>query len=332
MKRAVPSFIIIPLMLMIFVHVVYAQRAKESSMIQETILIEKGGVLLPQGAWVIEPGFQYSNTSRTRISISGFTLLETIVIGKIITEDIERNIISPFVNFRVGLTDYLQIELNIPWLYRMDNELFVVGPAGEDFADRTVRESHIGDIEIGLNYQLLRERGIIPDIVMNMRGKTRTGKDPYGLETEIVPGLNSERPSELPSGSGHYGLSVGFTFVKASDPAAFYGNIGYFFNFEREIGGSVGTVNPGDSLEFSGGMAYALNEKLSTSISFQQRFTFKTEQNGVKIIASDVNVGSILFGISYALTDRTALSISVAAGLSKDAPDLTLGVRVPFSF
>ena len=78
-------------------------------------------------------------------------------------------------------------------------------------------------------------------------------------------------------------------------------------------------------------MAYALNEKLSTSISYQQRFTFKSKQNGNRVANSDVNVGSLFFGVSHALGAKASLSFSVGVGLTKDAPDVTVELRVPFT-
>jgi len=278
-------------------------------------------------------GVSCSHTSRARISISGFTLLEAIVIGRIVTEDVKRDVVTPFINFRYGIAKDLQFEVKVPWMYRRDKEVWVAGPSGTDEMERTVDEGNLGDIEAALNYQLLRERGAWPDIVLNIRGKSTTGKDPYGLKTELIEG--KQRLVELPTGSGHYGLSAGLTFVKSSDPAVLFATLGYFYNFERNVGvkGGVdyGKIKPGDSLELGLGMAYALNEKLSTSISYQQRFTFKSKQNGNKVTNSDVNVRSLFFGVSHALGAKISLSFSVGVGLTKDAPDVTVEMRVPFT-
>lgn len=332
MKKAGILFFIV-FLLLVFVHRVYAEKQQVKATSQETILIEKGGVLLPKGTLVLEPGVQYSHTSRANISISGFTLLQAIVIGRIVSEDVKRDVFTPFINLRYGLTNNLQFEAKVPWMYRRDKEVYVAGPAGSDDAERTINESNLGDIEAALFYHLIKERGSVPDVVLNIRGKSRTGKDPYGLETEIVD--TKSKLTELPTGSGHYGLSGGVNLVKASDPAALFLTLGYFYNFERNVGveGGVdyGKMKPGDSLELGLGMAYALNERLSTSISYQHRFTFKTEQNGGTIANSDVNVGSIFFGVSHAISEKTSFSMSVGVGLTKDAPDVIVGVRFPFT-
>ncbi len=297
---------------------------------QEAVLIEQGGVLLPPKTFIFEPGIQYSHTSRTRISISGFTLFEAIVLGRVISEDIKRDIITSFINLRYGLARNLQVEVKIPWMYRRDREVFT---SGSSSVEHTVDDNDIGDIEASISYQIVREKGWVPDIVLNVRGKSRTGKDPYGLRTETVEG--TQRLAELPTGSGHYGVSAGLTFVKSSDPAVLFFSVGYFYNFKRTVGvqGGVdyGKVKPGDSIEFGFGMAYALSERLSTSLSYQQRIGFKTKQNGSKVVNSDVNVGTVYIGISHVVTERASVSVSVGIGLTKDAPDVTLELRVPFT-
>ncbi len=301
---------------------------------QETLLLEKGGVLLPRHTLVVEPGLQYSHTSRTRISISGFTIFQAIVIGNIVSEDVERDILTGFVNLRYGLTNRVQLELKAPYLYREDEEVFAVGPSGEDMVKRDVDENGLGDIEGSILWHAIRENSYTPDIVFYLRGKSRTGKDPYGLRTKEIEGRN--RYTELALGSGHWGLSAGANIIKASDPAVLFFNLGYFYNFERNVGRQAGVdygrVKPGDSVEFGLGMAYALNERLSSSLSYQQRFSFEAEQNDDEIIDTDANAASLYFGSSYALSDRTAVSLSVGVGLTDDAPDTTLEIRVPFTF
>lgn len=326
-------------MLVTFVSVNAAEQptkeSKERTAGQEIILIEKGGVLLPKGTLVVEPGVQYSHTSRTRISISGFTIFEAIVLGSIVSEDVKRDIVSPFINLRYGILNDLQFDVRVPWMYRRDKETF---RSGDKDVERTVDANDLGDIDAGFSYHLIRESGYIPDIVANVRGKFVTGKDPYGLQAATIEGR--QRLTELPTGSGHYGLSGGLTFVKSSDPAVLFANIGYFYNFERDVGVKYngidnvdyGKVKPGDSVEYGFGIAYALNEKLSVSTSYTERFTFKSERDNNKIVSSDANAASLFFGVSHALASRASVSLSVGIGLTQDAPDTTVELRVPITF
>jgi hypothetical protein len=45
-----------------------------------------------------------------------------------------------------------------------------------------------------------------------------------------------------------------------------------------------------------------------------------------------VQLGTLLLGYSYRLKNNRTLSVSVGAGLTRDTPDVTLMVRMPFTF
>ena len=45
-----------------------------------------------------------------------------------------------------------------------------------------------------------------------------------------------------------------------------------------------------------------------------------------------VQLGTMLLGYSYRLDSQRTLSVSLGAGLTRDAPDVTLTVRMPITF
>ncbi len=293
---------------------------------EEVILLEKGGVLLPQGTLVLEPAFQYTHISKNLLSLSGFTLFEAIHIGTIKVEDIDKDIIIGSLTTRYGLLDWLEISVKAPWLYRREKYNWTDHGETQEYY---VSDNDLGDIEGAMYVQLVNSNDSWPDIILNIKGKSDTGSDPYDLDTEVVSG--QARFSELPSGTGHWGLSGGFTFVKAVDPAVLFATIGYYYNFERNIK-NYGDIKPGDSAEYGFGFSYALNERLSSSVSFQHRLTFETEQNGKEILGSDVNVASIYLGGSYSPTQNVSINLNVGAGLTEDSSDLDINLSIPIYF
>ncbi len=302
------------------------EAAKERA---ETILIQEGGVLIPKKTLVIEPSFNYTHFSRNLISISGFTVFEAIVIGTIAVEDIDRDILTPSLSFLYGITDRLQFALEIPYLYRHDR-LVPTAETGVTQRDRTIEANDFGDIEAGLFAHVSQARGWRPDVILNFRWKTRTGEDPYGLDTEEIEGKVILK--ELPTGSGHDGLSGGFTLVKAADPVVFFGTGSYFWNIERHVGGNFGEVDPGDSVEYVLGMATALSERISLSLSFQNVITGDTTQDGSSIPGSETNAASAFLGTSYRISKDVSVFASVGLGLTEDSPDFQVEIRVPISF
>jgi hypothetical protein len=80
-------------------------------------------------------------------------------------------------------------------------------------------------------------------------------------------------------------------------------------------------------------MGLALNERASFSIGYDHNSVGRMRQNGEVIPGSvRVQLGTLLLGYSYRMKNNRTLSVSVGAGLTRDTPDVTLMVRMPFSF
>jgi hypothetical protein len=45
-----------------------------------------------------------------------------------------------------------------------------------------------------------------------------------------------------------------------------------------------------------------------------------------------VQLGTLLLGASYKMDNQRTLSVSMGAGMTRDTPDVTLMVRMPFMF
>ena len=294
------------------------------------VAVEKGGSLLPSGRFVLEPAFQYAHYSQENISISGFTVFEAILIGKIKARNIKRDIFIPSLTARLGFKN-LELDLKVPWLYRRDESIELVRDEQKEI---TINDSGVGDIEGGIYYHLVRERTLIPDVILNLGVKAPTGRDPYGLKTKVVEGV--KRAVEFPTGTGHWGASGGLIFAKTTDPAVLFLNLSYFYNASRQVGVErdidYGKIDLGDSIECILGTIVALNERLSVNFSYDQRITGKTEQNGKRLADTDLNVAIFNVGVTYAISTRLAVDMLVGIGLTDDAPDMTVQIRLPITF
>ncbi|MFZ5993783.1 MAG: transporter [Thermodesulfobacteriota bacterium] len=295
------------------------------------VSVEKGGALLPTGRFVLEPAFQYAhNSSKQLVSISGFSIFNAILIGRIDLKEIERDIYIPSITARLGFKD-MELNVKVPWMYRKDKE---TNPAEAGATVYSADDSGLGDIEGGFYYRLVNEHGAVPDIILSLGVKSDTGRDPYGLQTETVGG--QLRYKEFPTGTGHWGYSGGLIFVKTTDPAIVFLNLTYFYNDSRDIGTENGTcygeVDPGDSFEYNIGTVVALNEKFSMNFTLNQRITGKTVQNGSEIADSDLNAISFNLGGTYAISKRFSVDMTAGIGLTSDANDVTLLLRIPINF
>ncbi len=292
-------------------------------------VIEQGGVLLKEGGLVVTPAVEYSRSSATRVAIDGFSIIPAINIGLFEVSRVARDTITSSVGVRYGLTNRIEVETRVPYVYRSDSTVArPIGTGASSENRNEVSSDNIGDVEFGAHYQINNGGGGWPFFIGNIRFKTNTGTSPFEVAID-TNGL----PLELATGSGFYALQPSVTAIFPSDPVVYYSNVGYLYNFARDFGGTIGEIDPGDSINASFGMSLSLNDKASFSVGYSHNTVFETEQNGVVApTATKLQVGSVDLGYSYNLNESTNINFGVSAGITEDAPDARLTVRVPITF
>jgi len=304
----------------------------ESNAADASLIFEQGGALTPRGKLVIEPSFQYSHSSSNRVSLVGYTIIPSITIGFIDIRNVESNTLIGALALRYGITSRLEVETKVPYVYRSDSSSSQ--EAGKDASGKDVNISKvfsadgdgIGDVELGLRYQLNRALGGAYYIA-SVRAKSNTGKNPFEVPTDSLG-----RATQLPTGSGFWGIQPGLSVILPSDPAVFFGSLSYMYNIPRTITGR-GKIDPGDIIGFNFGMGFALNEKTSISIGYDHNVVGRVKQNGELLPGTMIiQVGSLLIGYSYKYSDKLSFSVSLGAGLTEAAPGVQLALRVPYSF
>ena len=311
-------------------------------------LFDQPGILTPPGHYVLEPSLQYGYSSSNRVALVGYTIIPALLIGLIDVREVKRNVVTAALTGRWGLTNRLEAEFKLPYVYRSDftvsREIFTGAASDRAFNNRGTA---LGDIEVAARYQLNQPKDNSPFMIGSLRFKSRTGKDPFEVVTDCVTRCvgnttGTGLPLELPTGSGFYSLQTGLTWLLPSDPAVFFGGFSYTHNFGRSnvhrmvLGGqseSIGSIKPGDVLGINFGMGLALNEHSTFSVGVDLNSIARTRQNGAPVQSSvRTQLASLLLGYSYRVNPKTTVNVSVAAGLTPDTPNLTLTVRIPVSF
>ena len=327
-----------------------AQRQQaEKSTIPELPRIspEVGGVLTPKGRFVLEPSIRYLHSTVNRVSIEGLTILPALLVGVIDVIESDRDTYSASLTSRYGITNRLEAELNVPYLWRTDST------RTRKFLDSATDESSIssdgsglGDIEVGLRYQINNGRNGWPYFTGNLRVKSDTGTGPFELATKSSLG-DAQLLSELPTGSGFWSVNPSVTIIYPSDPVVFFGNVGYLWTQEDDKGKHIelvdgeevilgfGKVDPGNAVRLNFGMGLGLNDRASMSLSYSLDTFSKTRiENSAtnKIAGSDVTVGRLLLGFSLRTKNGTPLNLSIGIGATDDAPDTDVSFRMPINF
>jgi hypothetical protein len=273
-----------------------------------------GGVLTPKGVGFAETGVRYSTSSDNRFFFSGLELVDALLIGVLEARDTDRTTLSASQGLRYGLTDRLEIEATVPFVYQEDR-VADVAVSNDTSGVQERSGSGIGDVTFGLHYQLNRGRRW-PYLIANLRAKAPTGQGIFDVDDD-----------EAPTGSGYWSLEPSLTFIKRSDPVVLFGNVGYQFNFATDLDFSTEEVavdgfrtddrtvltgapaediegfverlttttlteftefNAGDALRTSFGLGLALNEAVSLNFGYDQSYVFAGETD---ILVSSLTVG-----------------------------------------
>lgn len=287
-------------------------------------------LLTPPGTLVVEPSLQYSYVSTNRVSIVGFTVLPAITVGLIDVQRTARDTLTAAVGLRYGLTDNIELEARIPYVYRSDTAVTrPINSGASDDVSIAASGQGLGDLEGAVRYQLPWPAWQGGGVIGELRVKSRTGTGPLDLPGDQSTGF----PTELATGTGFWSMQPALTAVLSSDPAVIYGGASYQWNVARNYNGLLGRYDPGDGVGANVGIGLALNDRASLSIGYDHLWLGRNRQNRADVPGSlPVQVGRLLLGYSHRMSARTRLQLSVAAGLTDAAPDVQLTLRMPTSF
>jgi hypothetical protein len=292
-------------------------------------------VLTPPGRLILDPSIEYVRTSNNRLVFRGVEIVPGIQLGVIEASDVARDTAVATVAARYGLAPRLEAEVRIPYVYRHDR-LSLLARTTPDFEgqEQELEKNALGDVEAALRYQLNSGRGGRPIFVASARVKSPTGESPYDVpfdEMGVAQGLAT--------GSGFWSAEGGVTMIYPTEPAIIFGGLTYLHNFARDIDkvigdAPVGRVDPGDSIGAQVGFGLSLNPRFSVSLGYSHNYIFRTRSEiaGTKQTSRSLQIGSMLMGWSFRLTDRITLNNSFEFGVTSEAPDMRVVLRAPYRF
>ncbi|RAK57635.1 transporter [Phenylobacterium deserti] len=297
------------------------------------------GVLTPRGHFVFDPSVEYVRTSNNRLIFRGVQIVQGILVGAIDAGDVGRDTGVVTLAGRYGLTNRLEVEARVPYVWRHDSIQNV--SAADNAVQRTseLRGQDIGDVEVGARYQLNYGRNGWPIFVANTRVKTPTGTGPYEVEYD-----RDGVAQELSTGSGFWSAEAGVTMLYPTDPAIIFGGISYLHTWGRDIDRRIpngdsdpiflGRIEPGASISGSLGFGLSLNPRFSVSLGYGHSYIqpTKTIVNGEENESRALQVGSMMMGWSFRLTPRLTLNNAFEFGVTSDAPDMRVVFRAPYRF
>lgn len=303
-----------------------ALQQKESDVTQERNLeevfqaAEKQYSLLRAGKLSMNFGGSYNYFRDNRIDIN----ITDGGIDRFRIENDSQHAFGASLSLDYGVWNNLTFNANFPVVYKYET-------------DKDVHKSALGDVSFGLRYQPFPIRPGAINTTLFSTLSTATGDSPYKINVN----------NDVSSGKGYYSLSAGVSMSKVVDPVVLFGSIGYTHAFDvsgldqKRDANVLQSIDTGDSLSFSFGLAHALSYEVSLSASYQQSYNFESTfyfapntVGGPRQRATSSDSTSSIVNLSLGL--RTAanrvVNFSFGFGLTEDSPDVLMGFNIPVDF
>lgn len=278
-----------------------------SGPVPEEMFLRDEQVLVPKGKADVEFNLTFTNKDRS---------------AALLGCDKARSL-TPSFTLRYGILDNLLGFVTVPYVINWRET-----QPDANAATVNRKTQGFGDILFGLNYQLLDEDYRRPALMLSLAAKTDTGRSPYKVADD-----------QESLGTGHWSISPGFSLVKSVDPVVLFGSSYYTYVFPRmidrpeelDIASDRVQTKPGDSLNMSLGMGFAINEKVDLSFRVQGAYIFRTQYAG-KEYGETQTPFYFYTTLDYMLSKNGYVEPSVGFGITKDASDFSLGCSYVYRF
>jgi hypothetical protein len=308
-------------------------------------LSNAGGVLTPKGQIVIDPSIEYDYWSQNQLGVNGFQVIPGVTFGNVNVTRFEQNIVTTAVTARYGVTDRLELNVKIPYVYASGSTSSLV-PVGSTAQLLSVgaEGADIGDVQFGASYQINSGESGWPIFVGNLLFKTTTGVSPFDVPIITQSDPNGQflagTPKKLATGTGFYALTPSVTMLLPTAPGVLFANAQFQHNFagaqpiQSLTGGPATMVNlqPGESPAFTFGIGFALNDQAALTLSYQQTYVFTAYSDGQPISGSAYAYGTFNFGLGYQISQSTRLNLSVGVGTTQNTPAAKVLLEIPYRF
>lgn len=277
---------------------------------------EKTYSLLKKGKVALQYGVDYSYYRDSRIDIAIADNSSSLTRFRI-EEDAQHTISNNF-ELSYGVKDNLTLTADLPLVSKFDTQ-------------SSLNTTGLGDISLGLRWQPIPLKRGLPTSTLFASLSTATGDSPYDINVS----------QDLATGKGYYSFAVGASVSKIADPIVLFASANYakstqIGGLDQNRGGRIlQSVEPGDALGASMGLAYSLNYDVSITASYQQSYAFSSTYNFANneyVSTAPQTSASVNFSLGLRTNPKRIISINLGYGLTEDTPDVTLGFSMPIDF
>lgn len=317
------------------------------------VLADQGGIITRRGQFTFEPTLEYARADRNRVIFRGVEIPPAFLIGIYDINENRQDVLTAALGLRFGLTSRFELNARVPFVYRNDKSVLAPVAAQDNAPARSIDAStdaaNIGDVEFGFRYQVTDGGGGAPYLIAGLQAVAPTGTSPFTVARD----QSTFVPLKSATGGGFWSVTPTLTALLPTDPAVLFGTLGYTRNFGRGFGGvrinndvAITYVKPGDAVQASVGIGISLNPRTAISLGYAHNWAFGTRTVGTvssltpggqlvvtpfETTLRDLQIGRLLFGVSYRTSRSTTINWNVEVGATRDAADVRTTLRVPIS-
>lgn len=220
---------------------------------------------------------------------------------------------------RYGLADGLEIYATLPYFQGVRSSVISLG-------DVQTTTKGFGSATFGASYSLLNEASEHPGVAVSVTGIYPGEGTPYLFPATYKEGDNPIDTTKAAPSSGHWGVATNLVAYKVVEPLVIYAGIGAVYFFPREFSGHA--VSPAVRYTFNMGFNFALSEKTTLGFDLRSAYApdFKVDGATARHSSQEQHVGRVV--LTQRVAEQLWLEPSIGMGLTKDSPDLNLGVAV----
>ena len=225
-------------------------------------------------------------------------------------------VLSGFVAGRVGVYDGVELGVTAPFYFsdRVTNLGF--GQVNEGI----VRS--LGDVNAQITALVFKETPELPAVNISLGATFPTGSSPYRFSVNYKASGNPIDPFFGHESLGEWGTNVGVEFSKIVDPLVLFAGFGANYTWNQRIQGHY-LVWP-VSWIYNAGMAFAVSDKTTLGFNVSGSFQGNLLVDGAAAQGTGLEPILARFSLVQRIAQDTYLEPSVAIGISKDAPNLSL--------
>jgi hypothetical protein len=244
----------------------------------------------------------------------------------LLADDMDNIVAVDEVSFRIR-------ELSVPLEYRLGLhprlQGFIGLPIGWsntqlalDAFDAFQNDGGIGDLDFGLTMQLVDATANCPYWIGTLQATAPTGGDPFSN----VIGLAPTAPS---LGQGFWSIAGNLLLIQPYDPVVVFYGLGVERFFERQFVGLE--IEPGTQYNYTFGVGFAVNERITLSTRFFGAYVEELEVDGQRRFGTNAEPLTVRMSATISQPCDRLVEPFVEFGITDDAVSSFVGITWTFS-